>query len=63
MVALMMEAPGPVGIMFHHAVMDGQERRAAGELLALIADHDRARTHSMLSRAATAQPSTAARAR
>jgi peptidoglycan/xylan/chitin deacetylase (PgdA/CDA1 family) len=32
----------PVGIMFHHAVMDSGERQAAAELLALLAGHNRA---------------------
>ncbi|MGH2734414.1 MAG: hypothetical protein ACRDKZ_02445 [Actinomycetota bacterium] len=40
--------PGPTGIMFHHAVMDRDERSAAGCLLQLLADHPRARVHSML---------------
>lgn len=30
---------GPIGVMFHHAVMDVHERAAAGALLALIAQH------------------------
>ncbi|MGH3343404.1 MAG: hypothetical protein ACRDPK_11085 [Carbonactinosporaceae bacterium] len=30
---------GPVGVMFHHAVMDAGERAAAAALLALIAHH------------------------
>jgi hypothetical protein len=63
MLASAMKVPGPVGIMFHHAVMDHEERRAAGELLALIADHDNARTHSMLTLVATAQSHTVAPAR
>jgi hypothetical protein len=63
MLASAMEVPGPVGIMFHHAVMDYQERKAARDLLALIADHDRARTHSMLTLAAAAQLGTGAPAR
>lgn len=29
----------PVGVMFHHAVMDADERADAGALLALVADH------------------------
>ncbi len=33
------EAPGPVGVMFHHAVMDANERAVAGELLDLLASH------------------------
>jgi hypothetical protein len=49
------EASGPIGIMFHHAVMDQDERRAAAELLTLIADHDRAQPHRMLTLAAPQQ--------
>lgn len=37
----------PVGVMFHHAVMDVGELHAAGELLALLAGHRRARCRSM----------------
>lgn len=37
----------PVGVMFHHAVMDAAERAAARELLALIAQHPMAATSSM----------------
>jgi hypothetical protein len=33
---------GPVGVMFHHAVMDGADLAGAGELLALVAEHPRA---------------------
>jgi hypothetical protein len=40
---------GPIGIMFHHAIMDADERRAAGELLAALAAHDRARCDLMQS--------------
>ena len=35
-------APGPVGVMFHHAVMDANERAVAGELLDLLASHPNA---------------------
>jgi predicted deacetylase len=38
-------AGGPVGLMFHHAVM---ERGEAGDLLGLIAGHERARPLSMM---------------
>ena len=37
----------PVGVMFHHALMDGDELRATGELLALLAAHDRAECRLM----------------
>ncbi|HEX5733902.1 MAG TPA: hypothetical protein VF131_13800 [Blastocatellia bacterium] len=39
----------PVGVMFHHALMDGDERRAARELLALLAANSRARCRPMQS--------------
>ena len=39
----------PVGIMFHHALMDGGERDSAGELLALLAAHNKAQCHLMQS--------------
>lgn len=39
---------GPAGVMFHHAEMDARSRDAASELLALVADHDRARPQSLL---------------
>lgn len=39
----------PVGVMFHHALMDADERRAAGELLAIVAAHNRARCQLMQS--------------
>ena len=39
----------PVGVMFHHALMDAGERRAAGELLALLAAHHRAHSQLMQS--------------
>jgi len=38
---------GPVGIMFHHAIMDAEEMRAASELLAVLARHHRARCDLM----------------
>ena len=39
---------GPVGVMFHHAVMDGAEMRRAGELLSVIAGHSRTRPALMM---------------
>jgi len=48
--ARLAEAAGtsaPVGIMFHHAIMDDCERRKAGELLALIARHENADCYLM----------------
>jgi len=41
-IAAAIAAGGPVGLMFHHAIMDAGERRRAGELLDLLAGHDRA---------------------
>lgn len=38
----------PVGVMFHHALMDSEELRAAGELAALVAGHERTRCRQML---------------
>jgi peptidoglycan/xylan/chitin deacetylase (PgdA/CDA1 family) len=32
----------PVGIMFHHAIMDERDRNTAGDLLALLAGHNQA---------------------
>jgi hypothetical protein len=37
----------PLGIMFHHAIMDLEERRDAGDLLGLLAGHDNVAVHSM----------------
>jgi len=53
LLARAIEASGPVGIMFHHAAMDGAERTAAADLLSLLASHERVRVHSMLSLAET----------
>lgn len=39
LVAGAVTAGRPVGVMFHHAIMDADERAAAGQLLALVADH------------------------
>lgn len=36
-------AGGPVGVMFHHAIMDARDMRGARELLSLLAAHARAR--------------------
>ncbi|MGA9773571.1 MAG: hypothetical protein WBV94_31360 [Blastocatellia bacterium] len=41
------KAAGPVGVMFHHAVMDDKERTAASELLALLATHNQAQCRLM----------------
>ena len=38
---------GPVGVMFHHALMDAAERRDTAALLSLLADHERARPARM----------------
>jgi hypothetical protein len=37
----------PVGIMFHHALMDVEERQAVSELLALLVSHQNARCYLM----------------
>lgn len=37
----------PVGFMFHHAVMDADERATAGDLLTLLATHTNASPHLM----------------
>lgn len=37
----------PIGIMFHHALMDADEQRWAGELLALLASHRNAQCYLM----------------
>jgi peptidoglycan/xylan/chitin deacetylase (PgdA/CDA1 family) len=47
LIAAAIKAAGPVGIMFHHALMDDGERTSAGELLALLARHDQAHCHLM----------------
>ncbi|MGH2791097.1 MAG: hypothetical protein ACRDJ0_08990 [Actinomycetota bacterium] len=39
---------GSIGLMFHHAAMDDDDREGAGELLPLLAGHDRVRAHGML---------------
>jgi hypothetical protein len=38
----------PVGVMFHHAVMDAYERRAARDLLSVLAHHPNARARLMM---------------
>ena len=38
----------PLGVMLHHAVMDGAMMRRAGELLDLLAGHEHARAAGML---------------
>ena len=40
-------AGGPVGVMFHHAIMDAGEMARAGELLALLAGHAAAAARPM----------------
>jgi hypothetical protein len=49
---------GPVGVMFHHAVMEDDDFARADALLGLLADHDRvvARTMAELVRAAGGRP-------
>jgi hypothetical protein len=38
---------GPVGVMFHHAVMDAAERARTAGLLSLLAEHPRVRARPM----------------
>jgi predicted deacetylase len=45
--AAAVEEAAPVGVMFHHAPMDADERRCAGELLALLASHGNVRARLM----------------
>jgi hypothetical protein len=47
-----------VGVMFHHAAMDRNERVAATELLTLFSNHDGAVTHQMLELARSRQHTT-----
>jgi hypothetical protein len=47
---------GPVGLMFHHAVMDAADFNRAGELLALLAGHRRARAGSILELSESRRP-------
>jgi hypothetical protein len=42
-----MASCNPVGLMFHHAEMDRAEREHAGELLALLARHDKVEPRPM----------------
>jgi peptidoglycan/xylan/chitin deacetylase (PgdA/CDA1 family) len=39
---------GPVGVMFHHAVMDAGDMERAAELLTLVARHERALAQPMM---------------
>src|SRR5918999_234315 len=39
---------GPVGVMFHHALMDGGDMERAAELLTLVAGHERAVARPMM---------------
>ncbi len=41
------ETDAPVGVMFHHELMDAEERGRVGELLALLASHPNVRCHLM----------------
>ena len=45
--AARVDAGGPVGVMFHHGVMEPDDMARASELLALLAGHERVRAHSM----------------
>jgi hypothetical protein len=52
----------PLGVMFHHAVMDAGDMRRAGELLTAIAGHERARPGLMMELAGGVASAGAARA-
>lgn len=43
-----LRSDGPVGVMFHHAEMNGTERSRADDLLALLAGHERAKARPMM---------------
>jgi hypothetical protein len=47
---------GPLGLMFHHAVMSPGDFRRAGDLLALLAGHPRVRAGPILHWAARRAP-------
>ena len=47
LIAELMSDSDPVGIMFHHELMDEGERHAAGELLSLLSLHSRAKCRLM----------------
>jgi hypothetical protein len=46
--ATALRTDGPVGVMFHHAEMDADERAGAAELLSLLAAHRRVRASRMI---------------
>jgi hypothetical protein len=45
--AARVDTGGPVGVMFHHGVMEPDDMARASELLALLAGHERVRPRSM----------------
>lgn len=47
-IAAAIRAGGPVGVMFHHEVMDAGAMARTGELLGLVAGHERARAVAMM---------------
>lgn len=47
-IAVRVASGRPVGVMFHHAVMDDASIRDAGALLELVAGHERARPRAMM---------------
>ena len=49
-----LDCAAPVGIMFHHAVMEPAEMDAAAELLAILAGHPNVQCRSLLNAAAIA---------
>jgi predicted deacetylase len=38
----------PVGVMFHHAVMDSEDMRATAELVSVLAGHRQAESHAII---------------
>jgi peptidoglycan/xylan/chitin deacetylase (PgdA/CDA1 family) len=47
-IAAAIAAGGPIGVMFHHAVMDGADMRRAAELLGVLAGDERVRAARMI---------------
>lgn len=42
------QAGSPVGLMFHHAVMEDDDMRRTSDLLGLLASHERVRPERMI---------------
>jgi hypothetical protein len=45
--AALTDPPRPVGLMFHHAIMDPAEMARASELLAMLAEHEAVAAYPM----------------